>query len=78
MDDNTNLFGIEPKLWEKIQALRLLDDLLMQTVMDGFIPGAELILRIILDMPARRIYRFNIQDQVPGDQVWDPLLHRQL
>ena len=46
-----NPFGIAPKLWEKIKALRLLDNLLMQTALYDFAPGVQLILRIILDMP---------------------------
>ena len=64
MQDNP--FGIAPRLWEKIQALRLLDNLLMQTALDGFIPGAELILRIILDMPDLVITELAVQKLLPN------------
>ena len=60
-----NAFGVAPQIWQKIQQLRLLDDLLMQTAMDGFIPGVELILRIILDMPELTVTELTVQKLLP-------------
>ena len=60
-----NPFGIDPQLWSKIQNLRLLDNLLMQTAMDGFIPGVQLILRIILNMPDLKVTELTVQKLLP-------------
>ena len=60
-----NPFGIEPSLWVKIQNLRLLDDLLMQTALDGCVPAVELILRIILDRPDLTVTELTVQKILP-------------
>ena len=60
-----NTFGIDPALWRKIQSLRLLDDLLMQTAMDDFVPGVELILRIILNKPDLEVRELTVQKVLP-------------
>ena len=64
MEDNP--FGIPSWQWEKIRNLRLLDNLLMQTALDGFIPGVELILRIILNMPELVITELAVQKIIPN------------
>ena len=61
-----NPYQIDPELWDKIQNLRLLDDLLMQTVLDGFIPGVELILRIILQKPDLTVTKLTVQKVLPN------------
>ena len=61
-----NPFGVAPKLWIKIQNLRLLDNILMQTVLDDFIPGVELILRIILNKPDLRVVELKVQKLLPN------------
>ena len=60
-----NPFGIEPSLWVKIQNMRLLDDLLMQTALDGCVPAVELILRIILDQPDLTVTELTVQKILP-------------
>ena len=60
-----NTFGVDPAMWRKIQSLRLLDDLLMQTAMDDFVPGVELILRIILNKPDLEVKELTVQKVLP-------------
>ena len=61
-----NPFGIEPRIWRQIQNLCLLDNLLMQTALDGFIPGVQLILRIILDFPDLEVTELSVQKVLPN------------
>ena len=62
----SNPFGIAPWKWEKIQALRLLDNLLMHTAMNGFKPGVQFILRIILNMPDLVISDLHVEALLPS------------
>ncbi len=47
--ENDSLKTIDPKMLQRIQALRLMDDEFMSVVFDGDITNTEFILRIILD-----------------------------
>ena len=63
---SNNPYQINPRLWSEIQKLRLLDDLLMQTALDNFIPGVELILRIILQKPDLTVTELTVQKVLPN------------
>lgn len=44
-----NLFGVNQVYWERIQAMRLMDDTLMSAALDKNIEATQLILRIVLE-----------------------------
>ena len=44
-----NPFGVKQEYWERIQGLRLMDDVLMRAALDGNIEATQCILRIILE-----------------------------
>ena len=62
----TNPFNISDRLWGKIQRLRLLDNVLMQTALRNDAPAIQLILRIILDKPDLCVLRVNTQELLPN------------
>ena len=64
--EQSNPFNINPSVWREIQNLCLLDDVLMQTALDGFIPGVELILRIILQKPDLSVTKLTVQKILPN------------
>ena len=64
--DRATPFGLSPERWKIIQQLRLLDNILMQTVLDQFIPGVELILRIIMDKPELRVTELFVEKLLPN------------
>ena len=59
-----NPFGIAPALWNRIQKLRLMDDLLMRVALDGNIPAVQLILRIVLSKPELIVTELFVQSDV--------------
>ena len=44
-----NPFGVNQKYWERIQGMRLMDDMLMTAALDHNIDATQLILRVILE-----------------------------
>ena len=70
--ERENPFGIAPRTWKRVQSLRLMDDILMQTALDGCIPAVELILRIILGKHDLKVIKIQVEKVLPG------LAHREL
>ena len=62
----SNPFGIRPRIWDTIQNLRLMDDILMRVVLDGNRPAVELILRIILEKPDITVTELTVQKDLPS------------
>ena len=58
---------------QRIRGLRLIDDDFMNICFDGYIEGAELLLRIILDKPDLKVTRVRTQVQMKnlvGRDIW--------